>query len=300
MYKIIGADQKEYGPVSAEQIRDWIAQGRANGQTLAQAEGATSWNPLSSFPDFAQVLAAQAGQGSAPVPPTAAPLKATGNVLEQDYQLDVTRCIGRGWELVKEDLASIIPVTLAIVVVTVAINQFIGYFTNAAVQSLIRGNVTPQAIMVVVVGYVASLPIYSVIYAGLFFFLLKKIRGEEAGVGDAFSGFGSAFGQLAVLGVVKGLLVLVGLAMCVIPGIYLSVVWVFCEPLVIDKKLDFWAAMELSRKLVSKHWLTVFCLLLLSGIVMFGGLLACCVGVLVTIPIGYAAMMFAYEDIFRG
>ena len=29
MYKILGADQKEYGPVTAEELRIWIAQGRA-------------------------------------------------------------------------------------------------------------------------------------------------------------------------------------------------------------------------------------------------------------------------------
>ena len=53
MYKIIGSDQKEYGPVSADEIRRWVAESRANGQTLLQAEGQTDWRPLSSFPEFA-------------------------------------------------------------------------------------------------------------------------------------------------------------------------------------------------------------------------------------------------------
>ena len=53
MYKIIGADQKQYGPVSAEEMRRWIAEGRVNAQTLVQAEGQTDWRPLSSFPEFA-------------------------------------------------------------------------------------------------------------------------------------------------------------------------------------------------------------------------------------------------------
>jgi hypothetical protein len=52
MYKIIGADQKEYGPVTADEVRKWVAEGRANGQTLVQAEGG-SWRPLSSYPEFA-------------------------------------------------------------------------------------------------------------------------------------------------------------------------------------------------------------------------------------------------------
>lgn len=53
MYKIIGSDQKQYGPVSAEELRRWIAEGRINGQTLIQADGQTDWRPLSSFPEFA-------------------------------------------------------------------------------------------------------------------------------------------------------------------------------------------------------------------------------------------------------
>ena len=52
MYKIIGADQKEYGPVSADQIRQWIREGRANATTVCQAEGTTGWRALSTFPEF--------------------------------------------------------------------------------------------------------------------------------------------------------------------------------------------------------------------------------------------------------
>ncbi|HWN94145.1 MAG TPA: DUF4339 domain-containing protein [Methylomirabilota bacterium] len=55
MYKIIGADQKQYGPVSADELRQWIAEGRANAMTLIQAEGQMEWRPLSSFPEFATV-----------------------------------------------------------------------------------------------------------------------------------------------------------------------------------------------------------------------------------------------------
>ena len=55
MYKLVGADQREYGPVTSEQVRDWIAQGRANGQTLASFEG-SPWKPLSTYPEFADVL----------------------------------------------------------------------------------------------------------------------------------------------------------------------------------------------------------------------------------------------------
>jgi hypothetical protein len=52
VYKIIGADGKEYGPVPLEQLQQWIAQGRADAQTLTQAVGSTDWKPLGSYPEF--------------------------------------------------------------------------------------------------------------------------------------------------------------------------------------------------------------------------------------------------------
>jgi predicted secreted protein len=67
MFKIIGADGKQYGPVSVEQIRQWLAEGRAKPETLAQAEGSADWKPLGKFPEFATT--APAGVVPPPVPP---------------------------------------------------------------------------------------------------------------------------------------------------------------------------------------------------------------------------------------
>jgi hypothetical protein len=68
MYKILGADQREYGPVTADQLRQWITEGRANSQTMVQGPDSTEWKPLSSFVEFAGVMPAAAA--SAPVAPT--------------------------------------------------------------------------------------------------------------------------------------------------------------------------------------------------------------------------------------
>ncbi|MBL9139214.1 MAG: DUF4339 domain-containing protein [Verrucomicrobiales bacterium] len=59
MYKIIGGDQKEYGPVPPELVAQWVRDNRANAQTLVQKEGGP-WVPLGSLPEFAGVLAEQA------------------------------------------------------------------------------------------------------------------------------------------------------------------------------------------------------------------------------------------------
>jgi len=53
MHKIIGADGKEYNPATAEQLRQWIAEGRANARTPTLAPGAPAWKPLGTLPEFA-------------------------------------------------------------------------------------------------------------------------------------------------------------------------------------------------------------------------------------------------------
>ena len=51
MYKIIGADGKEYGPITSEQLRQWMAEGRANLQTRVLPEGATEWRSIGELQD---------------------------------------------------------------------------------------------------------------------------------------------------------------------------------------------------------------------------------------------------------
>jgi hypothetical protein len=53
MYKVIGSDQKIYGPISGDQIRQWQAEGRLNQATLVLVEGGAQWRPLSAVPEFA-------------------------------------------------------------------------------------------------------------------------------------------------------------------------------------------------------------------------------------------------------
>jgi hypothetical protein len=73
MYTIIGTDGQQYGPVTAEQLRVWIREGRVTGETLAQTEVTGVWQQLSTFPEFADILTpAAATAAPAPLPTPAA------------------------------------------------------------------------------------------------------------------------------------------------------------------------------------------------------------------------------------
>lgn len=59
MFKIIASDGKQYGPVTAATLRDWLRQGRINGSTSVMPEGGTQWVELRTLAEFEADLAAE-------------------------------------------------------------------------------------------------------------------------------------------------------------------------------------------------------------------------------------------------
>ncbi len=273
MYRIIGADGKEYGPISADVLRLWISQGRANALTRILAEGAAEWKILSEFPEFSADIAAKSASGHEAASPfsTTVGTVVGPEILARDYQLNIGCCLSRGWDLVKKNFWLTVGATFLI--------------------HLIAGAVGAIPL--------AGLALNYVFIGGLDWMFLKLVRNERAEIGDAFAGFNLAFGPLALFGLVAQLLTFLGVALCILPGIYLGICWLFFTPLIIiDKRLDFWEAMELSRKVVTRHWWKVFGFALVCALVGLCGALVCGVGIIIAMPIIKAATVYAYEDIF--
>lgn len=67
MFKIIGADGREYGPVSADQLRQWITEGRVNADTQVLPEDGAGWKPLREMPEFTATTGIPANLPVAPL-----------------------------------------------------------------------------------------------------------------------------------------------------------------------------------------------------------------------------------------
>ena len=308
MYKIIGADGKEYGPVSAEQLRQWLTEGRVNNQTRVRADGETDWKAFCEHPEFAAATADQ-------LPPFTSQFSAGINpeLFEQDYDLDIGGCVSKGWGLLQKNLGLLVGATVVYVAIQIVLGV-LGYipFIGLIISLL-------------------SLFVAAPLMGGLFYITLQAIRSQPASVDDVFEGFRRVFIQLCLgyivpviftalcfipIGIVAAILLAPTLAnkqppeigaiftvigtglVCLIPAMILSVNWMFTLPLVVDKGLDFWTAMKTSWKKVTQHWWQIFGLLLLVGLINLGGLLFCCVGLIFSMPLGIAATMYAYETIF--
>lgn len=272
MYRVIGTDGKEYGPVAVEQIRAWLQEGRLTADTRVCREGTIDWRPLREFPELAAGLAVP----QLPAPPPAfsseGAERLAQEIIARDYTLDIGSCISRGWNLVMANFWPAVGIT------------FVGYLLLGAAGSV----------------PFATLFLSYIIMGGLDWYFLKLVRGQRAEIGDLFSGFNLAFVPLMLFSIVGQLLVGVGLVLCILPGIYLIVAWLFFTALLIlDKRLDFWAAMEVSRKVVSHHWWAFFGFLLVQVLLTVLGVLCCVIGLFIVLPVITAASVYAYEDIFN-
>ncbi len=292
MFTIIGGDGKEYGPVTVEQVQAWIAGGRANLDTKAKRVGEEAWQRLGDFPEISGATASAAnatGAASAPPPPpaaTPAPGRdaAAGSVhvdakayaddlIARAAKLDIGSCLERGWNLLKANFWPLVGTTFVLVMVMLIAQS------------------------IPILGMLVGLLLTGVFYGGLYFFYLKKIRGQPAELGDAFAGFSLAFLPLMLASLVVTLFTTLGLLLLILPGIYLAVAYAFVYLLIIDHKLEFWCAMEVSRRVVTAQWWRMFGLVLLGALIAALGVIGLIIGIFITIPITIGAITYAYEDL---
>ena len=164
----------------------------------------------------------------------------TAQILSQQPQVRAGECLAASWKLFTENVGLLFAGSFLVWM----IGLVCGFFPF---------------------GGLIWLALRGVFYGGLYLVFLDRIRGKPAVVGDVFTGFNVSFAQLALVGLVSGFLTGISTVCClIIPGLYLVVAWTFCVPLVADRRLEFWSAMELSRKVTNRVWFEMFGLIVLA------------------------------------
>jgi len=136
------------------------------------------------------------------------------------------------------------------------------------------------------------------LYAGFYLVANRISRGEEVIYPDFFAGF-RFWIPTAVISLLTQVLIAIGLIALVVPGIYLAVSYLFAIQMGIFGGLDPWAAMEWSRKLITRNWWRFFGLLLVLVVFNVLGLLLVGIGLLFTIPLTFLVMYAVFEELTR-
>ncbi|MDD5543851.1 MAG: zinc-ribbon domain-containing protein [Acidobacteriia bacterium] len=170
--------------------------------------------------------------------------------------------ISSGWNIVKADLGTFMVMSLVFVVL------------NSVVPIILQGP----------------------LIAGFYIVCARKVLYGRFEFGDLFKGF-NFFVAALVASILIAIFTFIGTLFCIIPGLVLAAMYMFTYLFIIDKRMDFWPAMQASHSIVRNDYFGFTLFLIAVVLLNIVGLVCCLVGVLATMPILYAAVTVAYKEI---
>lgn len=194
------------------------------------------------------------------------------HLITRDYKVKIKEYFSKGWALYKSNIGSFIGFSIVYILI---------YLLLSAIP---------------VAGPLISWVIATPLSAGFYFAAFALINGQQIEFKVFFKGFNLLL-PLFLAGLLTGIFTTIGYVLLILPGIYLTVAYIFTTPLIVDKKMEFWQAMETSRKMITRHWFSFFLLCCALLALNVAGALALLVGLLFTVPLTYCILAYAYNDI---
>lgn len=134
---------------------------------------------------------------------------------------------------------------------------------------------------------------------GLLRIQLNTIDSKPAEFGQLFKAEGVFWIYLGGA-ILYGLIVLGGLLLLIVPGIYWAIKYQFVLQLIVDKKLGPVDALKASGKITNTHkwWLLGFAIIL--GLINLATIFTLFLGLVITIPVTVMAHMYVYRKLSSG
>jgi membrane-anchored glycerophosphoryl diester phosphodiesterase (GDPDase) len=239
-------------------------------------------------------------------------------VLRDGYEFKFDQYLSRGWDLFKKGAGNLIGFYI-IVIVSIMILSFIPFlgllsgFLQAAFiagiyiflrQLMVKkenfnqffegfnsfGNIA----VFVIIRFLFILPLLALLFTVVFPFelFIDLISGD---IDPEYFGEEIALSLQGNLGTIFTVYFIMIVGM-----IYIYVSYAFTLPLIADAKLDFWQAMEISRKIIGRKFFMFLLMFIVLGIIaMVGTLVTCFLGIFAVLPYIYCVIFAAYDDILK-
>lgn len=151
--------------------------------------------------------------------------------------------------------------------------------------------------------FLVSLALGGPLLCGVYHVSLLKVRGKKPEIGEVAEGF-----KVFVHALLAYLLLFcfksIALMFCLFPVVFVRAIYLFSYLLIVDRRQDFWNAMETSRKIVFKRFweflLFELILLALEIACIVLSFCTCGLGVVLwvfVLPLTWLARAVAYEEV---
>lgn len=211
-----------------------------------------------------------------------------------EYDFDIIEMIKEGFQRIEGVKGIFLAAFVLYVVISIIVQIVLGIFFPSPPPPA-EPNYLNQMIVTIL-----SYPVLMPLIVGIIMLAIHYSRGERLTFQSIFHYY-HLTGRLSLAALLIYILTVIGFVLLILPGIYLSIAYIFTLPLIADKGMNVWEAMELSRKTVTKHWFKVFGLFLLLSIIMTLGALALGIGLIWAVPLLFVTLYgLLYPLIFDG
>lgn len=218
--------------------------------------------------------------------------------------VEPVECIKRGWEIIKGQYWLFVGMTLVGVLIGSAVplgilmgpmmcGLYLSFFKVRRGEPIEFGTLFKgfdyfgqsviAALLHVIPIIVVIVPAYLLMYLGMFVSIAASGSSNEPNPAAAFG----VMGMFMVFWIVVMLIILI-----------ITIGFTFAYPLIVDRKLQGFDAVKLSFRAALANFWRLLGMILLTSLLSVLGVIACYVGAFLVMPIGYAAIAAAYEQVF--
>lgn len=284
-YFVISEDGQEQGPFDLIGIVKKIRNRNITGETQIKLAGADISKAASEYPDLGEFFSEmEAGD------------KEEGSGVARQHRF--SKCLKNGWLFLQNNQLSTI---------------FSGVFVLTLILLLGIINIVLPKVFVII-GYIGTFIFMQYMFMGYAYSMLRMTRGQPVDFGFIIGKMKPLRQSLLMASlmmsffIIVGLLLItqgemlvisiIGLLVLTLPGFYMFAIHIFTPLLILDKGMDFWEAMEASRKAVkSGGWenIGVFYGLITVNFLASMGLI---IPLIVTLPITMSPVTEIYDEYF--
>jgi uncharacterized membrane protein len=209
-----------------------------------------------------------------------------------DFDASIGHVISTAWQNVAGNKGLVWGAFALYVLAIIMMSIVLGFVFGSAADNMASGGfigiITSQLFQTLVM-----LPIS----VGLILVCVKVVSGVEVSAVSVFNYFPKTL-NLALTYLLMGLMIILGLMLLVIPGIYLMVAYSLALVLLVDKDLGPWEALETSRKAIHKCWFSVLGLWILLGLILVVAMIPMGIGLIWAVPLTMLCVGVLYRNVF--
>lgn len=210
-----------------------------------------------------------------------------------------TEALGYAWNAIIKDFGNVgLPLVAGFFIMGLPAGVVSGIRSAVVSAMATSNNMDMTTLQLINIGSTPILLLFNALaqafmLGGIVGFALKVARGQKPQFGEIFQG-GRFFMPMLIASLLQGIGVEFGLVLCIAPGVFLALAWMFYPIMIVERGAGGVDALKQSWQLSTGQKVNLLVLALLLFLALIVGLLACCVGALIVGPLWVLSIVFVY------